>query len=188
MKEEKSEKTNNDIANKNNELKIKEAQLEKEEKDEENNNSEIEINQEQLEEINEEIVNSKVSKRRKNDKKYKKVMKNLIISFVIIIYFGLLILGNKNIPAIEFIRDLKTFSIAEAIITIIIFEVAYKKDNDELALHGIEMLAIASITVVLLNLYSNESSITNIFMAISIGVATIYYLIKSLIVAIRKKK
>jgi len=97
-------------------------------------------------------------------------------------------LGVKAIPVTEYIMDLKTFSIFAVIIAVITFEQAYKKDDGSLAIHGIEIVAIAIETLILLNLYSVKSEY--FFMTLmGITIAMIaYYFIKCIIIAIKNKR
>ena len=94
----------------------------------------------------------------------------------------------KDIPVTEYIMDLKTFSIFAVIIAVITFEQAYKKDDGSLAIHGIEIVAIAIETLILLNLYSVKSEY--FFMTLmGITIAMIaYYFIKCIIIAIKNKR
>lgn len=128
----------------------------------------------------------KKSKAKKQDK-YKKILKNILIAMVEILYFLILIVGKAAVPTIEYVIALQIFTIAEMIISIIIFELSYKKDKDELFLHGVEMMIIASATLVYLHFFSMQSNILNIIGAIIIGLIAIYYLIKSFIIALKKK-
>ena len=159
-------------------------------KKEKNELKEIKIDEEKLEKIEKELKENK--KRKKNDEKikikYKNIFRNIVLAIIIVAYFGILLLGSKKIPIIEYITDLKTFVIFELAVTIFIFERAFKKDDDSLAIHGIEMFAITATTVVILNLFSRESNKIIPVICISIVITCVYYLVKSVIIAIKKKK
>lgn len=181
--------------------KEKEAKQEEQEKQEENDENsnekeptelikseDIKIDDSQLETIKKEIKNNKQRSAKQRDKKNKEILKNIIIGAVAVAFFGLLCLGEQNIPTIQFIKDLRTFTIAEMIATIVIFEIAYKKDSDTIALHGIEMLSISSMTLLVLGLYGRGSDKTGLLIAISVTIITLYYLIKSLVIGLKKTK
>lgn len=149
-------------------------------------NDEIKIDTEKLETIKKEISENKNKTKIQNQKIYINIFQNLIIGVIAVIYFLLIILGQQRIPAIEFITDLKTFIIFEVIASICIFEVAYKKDSGKMVLHGIEMIAIASSTLIILSLYGRGSNKYIFVIIISTAIICIYYLIKSLIIKIKK--
>lgn len=133
-----------------------------EEKEEQNKlikNEDLEINNEKLETIKNEIKNTKDKlKNNPNINKIRKnILRNLLIAIIVTIYFIFINLGVTTIPATEYILDLKTFTLFTAVISVVIFEKAYKKDENYLALHGIEMTFVGIATLVLLQFYSVES-------------------------------
>ena len=151
--------------------------------------NEQEFNQEKLEKIKEEIDETKKEKKnsKKNNNIRKSILRNILIAIVITVYFLFINLGVKTIPITEYILDLKTFSVFSIIIAIIIFERAYKKDANYLALHGIELIAVSIETLVLLQLYSIKSQhFYFVLFAITLGMI-IYYLLKSCIICVRQK-
>ena len=83
--------------------------------------------------------------------------------------------------------DLKTFAVFIAIISIVIFERAYKKDENYIAIHGIEMVVVGIETLLLLQLYSAGNEYFNyILLGITLGMI-VYYLLKCLVIYIRYK-
>lgn len=149
----------------------------------------IEINHEKLEKIKDEIKKSKKDSRDKikNSSLRKNLVRNLSIAIIITIYFLFIDLGINSIPVTVYMLDLKTFAIFIAIISIVIFEKAFKKDENYLAIHGIEMIAVGIETLLLLQLYSAGNEYFNyILLAITLGMIA-YYLIKCLIIYIRYK-
>ena len=98
---------------------------------------------------------------------------NIIFAFLIFAYLGAINLGMNNIPTDTYLMDLKVFSITLLIITIGIFEFAYKKDKSEFWLHGIEVMVIAVFTVYLIYFYSIYY---NNFGNIVFSVATVYFI------------
>lgn len=150
---------------------------------------EIEISEEKLEKIEKELKSEKRKTRKKpdNQKLKKDIIRNILICAIVTIYFIFIGLGVKTIPVTEYLMDLKTFSIFAVIITVVIFEKAYKKDEDYLIIHGLEMAVVGIETQVLLNLYSLENeNFSNVLYWIMIGMV-IYYATKILIIYFRKK-
>jgi len=163
------------------------------EQDEFNNEEEkpeiIEISEEKLDKIEKELKNEKRKVRKKpdNQKLKKDIIRNILICAIITIYFIFIGLGVKTIPVTEYLMDLKTFSIFTVIITVIIFEKAYKKDEDYLIVHGLEMAVVGIATLVLLNLYALENgNFNSILHWIMVGIA-IYYGIKILAIYFMRK-
>ena len=148
-----------------------------------------EINNEKLEKIKDEIKKSKKDSKDKvkNSNLRKNLVRNLSIAIIVTIYFLFIDLGINSIPVTVYLLDLKTFAIFIAIISIIIFERAFKKDENYLAIHGIEMIALGIETLLLLQLYSAGNEYFNyILLAITLGMIA-YYLIKCLCIYIRYK-
>ena len=148
-----------------------------------------EINKEKLDKIKDEIKKTKkeIKNAQKNKKIRKDILRNLLIAITITIYFLFINLGVRAIPVTEYILDLKTFSMFAIIIAIIIFERAYKKDENYLAVHGIEMIFLGIETLVLLQLYSIESEyFYYAVLGMTLGMI-IYYIIKCLVIYIKYK-
>lgn len=151
--------------------------------------SELKNQRENIEKMEEEIKKSK-----KIDKKYAKKMNNKIIENGIIAFFVMLLfyainLGTINIEMSIYQLDLKILSLIMLGITIVLFEIAYKKDNDCIAIHSIESLFV-SIIIALLYIPFKKLGIEQ-FRNITIlcmVVTFVYYLIKSLIIYIKMKK
>ena len=148
-----------------------------------------EISREKLEKIKDEINKSKKESKDKvkNSDLRKKLVRNLAIAILITIYFLFIDLGINSIPITVYMLDLKTFAVFIAIISIVIFEKAFKKDANYIAIHGIEMVIVGIETLLLLQLYSAGNEYFNyILLGITLGMI-VYYLIKCLIIYIRHK-
>lgn len=142
---------------------------------------------EKLDAINKELrADKKKSNSDENrEKKHTKILNNVSIAAIFVIYFGLIIQGIINIPTIQFITDLKVFSIAELICSLILLEISYKRDSGSIFLNAIEMISLFGQTLFILELYSNEVNNINLYIAAMMSIATIYYLIKIIIIALR---
>ncbi len=163
---------------------------------------------EENEELSEELIDPKVFKdneletikkelkdnknlnksKAKRQEKYKEIFKNSLIFIFIELYFLILLISKSTISTIEYITDLKLFILIELVVSIILFEIAYKKDNSKLAWHGIEIILLGATTILILELYSRQSSIINTVFAIIAGTFIIYYIIKMFIIALKKQK
>lgn len=83
-----------------------------------------------------------------------KVLINIGIVVAILVYLSALYFGMLNIPTNMYIGALKILSITLLVLTIAIFEYGYRKDNEEIWLHGVEIMIIAIYTLYLIYLYS----------------------------------
>ena len=109
------------------------------------------------------------------------IFKNMIIAIIIMIYTYFLVMGFVNISSEKYIIDLMVFSILLLFLSIIIFEIAYKKDSGKLAINGIEVLVLAIVTFYLPYMYAYFHNDYNTIV-ILLGIAyAIYYSTKSII-------
>lgn len=107
-----------------------------------------------------------------------KTFENIIFAVVIFVYLGALNLGMKNIPTENYLLDLKVFGMMLLAVTIVLFEVAYKKEKGSLWIHGAETMCLAVFTMYLVYFYSMYySTFGNIIFSFA-GTALVYYIIK----------
>lgn len=71
-----------------------------------------------------------------------KRFENIIFAVIILIYFGALNLGMANIPTENYLNDLRVFAISLLVVTIILFELAYKRDIGDFWIHGVEIMIV----------------------------------------------
>lgn len=147
-----------------------------------------EVVNENVKKIEKEIMKKKDIPQEEENKLNKKVFENLLIAITIMIFFYFIGLGSLNIESSIFITDLKVFSIALIVFTIILFEYSYKKENANVCIHGIEMLFLAIIVLFftcIYTLYFKDFNIINTFISY---VFAIYYVGKSMIIYRKMKK
>ena len=142
----------------------------------------------EIREIKETIKSKKTIPQEELKKIYGSLFKNVMWAIVIVVYFIFLNLGFKNIEYNVYVTDLKVFSMCILLFAIILLEYAYKKDSGEYAIYGIEMivLSIINMGLIYISLMFPER-----FLSITAGVSfvfAIYYLIKTIIRYIRKRK
>ena len=117
-----------------------------------------------------------------------KVFKNIVAAIIVVLYFIFINLGYKNIEADIYLTDLKVFSAVAIGITIVLFEKAYKKDSDEIAKSGIEMLVISIATFLTIYVYKIYNSKFIYIMASMVMLFAIYYVAKSIRIYVKMKK
>ena len=118
----------------------------------------------------------------------KMILKNLWIAIFIMIYFLFLSLGNYNIDRTVFITDLHVFSAAILVLSICLFEKGYKKDDEGIFLNGVEALVVAFLTLIMPYTMFEATSTIHFIASFSFIYFTVYYLIKSLVQAVKLKK
>ena len=139
-------------------------------------------------EITETMKKKNVVPKEELEKINKNLFRNIMIAILIVLYFIFLILGKRNIKNDIYVTDLKVFSMCILFIAIVLIEMAYKKDSGEFAIYGVETIVLSLTTLALI--YVNLMfSAQYIFIVSVISFAfVIYYLIKSVIIFIKKKR
>lgn len=123
------------------------------------------------------------------EKIHKYLWCNIIVAIIVMVYLIFLSLGAMNIQAEIYTTDLKVFSMCVLLLAIAIFEKAYKKDDGQIAVFGIEMMILSIITVALIYVYLMFSSQRYAYIVASIShIFAIYYLVKCIIIYVRKRK
>lgn len=115
------------------------------------------------------------------------VFTNFVIASIIILYFIFIILGSfgsiKNVRVI----DINIFSMLFLSIAILLFEIAYRKDDGKLAMFGIESLVLAIFTLFLpYIIFELHGTNKKYYLMASIYIA-IYYILKSIVISIKTK-
>ena len=141
-----------------------------------------------LTKFEEEIESKKKLPKRKKKKLIGKCRNNIIILFVILIYLILLGIGESNIQTGTYVMILKVLNIILIIGTVIMFEISYKLNKNEIILHSIELLVISFFTLFLIPAYSLYYG--NFYKVIILGaiLSIVYYLLKCTIIIIKFKR
>lgn len=141
-----------------------------------------------LEKLEEEIENKKKLPELEKKAIFKKCVINIIILLIILIYLFCLQIGEQNIQTENYIMILKVFSIILIVGTIIMFEISYRVNKNNIILHSIEMLILSFFTLFLISGYSLYYGY---FYKITIaGMITsgIYYILKCILIIRNSKK
>lgn len=119
---------------------------------------------------------------------YSKLFKNLWIAVVMILYFIFVNLGYIKLSPVVFESDLHVFAGILIILTIVCFEIGYRKDSFDMSLYGTELLFLSIVTLFMPYIYFHRGPVlkfTYSFVAVYI---LIYYLGKCLFVYISEVK
>lgn len=113
---------------------------------------------------------------------------NLIYITLITIYFIFFNIIKKYINPDIFLIYIKITSFVFLILTILIFEKAYKDDNDAIALNGLEFLVLSIFSLLILYIprVFEISDTTYILSGLCLFIA--YYVIKNILIYTRERK
>lgn len=131
----------------------------------------------------------KMNKEKKLDKETrekisKKALKNFLYATEILLFFIMLMLIERNLEKQVAVLIYRILSLCLLIFTLVLFEVAYKKDSDSIAITSIEVFFLSIIT--LLTPYTLICR-PNVYTS-SIGVLfVVYYSIKNFIIYKKEK-
>lgn len=136
---------------------------------------------------NAELMQKEIENKRKLPEEIKKAIKknilfNLSVATIIVLYiFTINMLYLKSEKSI-FENQMKFFALGLVLITVIIFEIAYRKESKKTCLIGIELLlcSIFSLYVPYIYLYANVN-LKMIITILPIGIA-MYYIFKAYII------
>ena len=135
-----------------------------------------------------ELKDKKIIPKKVRENIYDKIFVNTIIAILIVIYFGFLNLGYRNIEQEVFTTDLKVFSFSILVLSIILLEKGYKKDSPEIFLNGIETFCISFITLFMTHTFFESSDATRKIVSLSFLYISIYYMLKSVYVYVKEVK
>lgn len=140
-----------------------------------------------IEEIEKEIDEKTRVPYELKDKIRKEVFTNIVVAVVIVTYFIFIVLGSigsiKNVRVI----DLNIFSMIFLGIAIVLFEIAYRRDQGNIAIYGIESLVVAIFTLFLpYIIFELDETHKKYYLLASIYIAA-YYILKSIYIATRTR-
>ena len=119
----------------------------------------------------------------------KKIFENIIIAIAMMIYFIIINFSYLRMEESILLQGIKIASIVILFFSIIIFEVAYRKDSGRIAINGIEVLVLAIHTLTIWTVINRYKIEFDAYVLISTYTFAIYYILKSIIIyTIEKKK
>lgn len=187
--ETKKSKKEQDIIENKNETKennIKENDENKKDlkKNEEGKKKENEISEEKLNKIKNEIKNNKKSSKLSDNEKSarRKALANIAMGACLILYYDLILMGACKLPTIEYLTDLKTFVVFQLIVSLLLFERAFRTSSRPLKYAGCELIVNSGMTLVIYNLFARQSSAINLYVSWFIGIIAFYYMVKSIVI------
>lgn len=118
----------------------------------------------------------------------KKIGKNLSRALCITIYFIILFFAYTRMNLDRLAQDIQVFSGAFLVLGILALEKAYKKDSGEVAITGIELLALSIHSLSIMHMITLLKYDFKSYMLISSGIVVIYYVLKVIIIYTKDKK
>lgn len=117
----------------------------------------------------------------KRKKVNEKIFENIIIAVAIMLYFIIINFSYYRIDESSLIIGLKIVSMVILLLSIIIFEIAYKKDSGKIAIYGIEILVLASHALSIMQVVEIAKIKFTTYIVISAYTFVIYYILKAII-------
>ena len=139
------------------------------------------IKQENIQKFDEEYIKSRIIPKDYKKQILNRILKNSVIALIVIIYLILLNVLSMHIETTTYILGIKILCIILAIVSVIYFELSYRKDNGYLFMHGVEFLLIATITLFSVYAYSLFFVTYNSILLYILIAVVIYYIIKTIL-------
>ena len=124
----------------------------------------------------------------KGKKVNEKIYENIIIAVAVMLYFIIINFSYYRIEKDILIIGLKIVSMIILLLSITIFEIAYKKDSGKLAIYGIEILVLAAHALSILHVVEIAKLQFTTYILISSYIFVIYYILKSIILYTIEKR
>ena len=123
-----------------------------------------------------------------NEKYLKEIYLNILKAIIVVLYFFVLNLAYENINSEYLEIGIKIFTMIFLFIAIYIFEKAYKKDDEKLALQGIEILVLATYTLTTEHITTKFNFNFKSYSLVASYIFAIYFVLKSIIVYTKGRK
>ena len=115
------------------------------------------------------------------------IFQNLLAAIIIVAYLCAINIIYYKVNSIMFENYMKYFALGIILLTIVVFEVAYRKDSIKYCLIGIELLVCGVLSLYIPYIYLHTTKILrNIIMILPVCLV-IYYAIKSLLIFKQKQ-
>lgn len=123
-----------------------------------------------------------------NEKYLKEIYLNVLKAIIIVLYFFILNLAYENINSEHLELGIEIFTMIFLFISIYIFEKAYKKDDGNLAIQGIEILVLSAYTLTSRHITNKFNFEFKIYSLVASYIFAIYFILKSIVVYTKGRK
>ena len=122
------------------------------------------------------------------EKYLKEIYLNILKAIIIVLYFLVLNLAYENISPEHVELGIKIFTMVFLFISIYIFEKAYKKDDDKLAIQGIEILVLSAYTLTSRHITNKFNFNFKNYSLVASYLFAIYFILKCIFVYTKGRK
>lgn len=123
-----------------------------------------------------------------NEKYMKKIYLNILKAILIVFYFFVLNLACENISAEHLERGIQLCTMVFLFMAIVIFEIAYRKDDDDLAIQGIEVLVLSAYTLTSQHITKKYNFDFKNYSLVASYIFAIYFILKCIFVYTKGRK
>lgn len=138
------------------------------------------IKQENIQKFDEEYKLSRIIPKEYKKQIINRILKNSVIAIIVIAYLIALNILSLHIETSAYILGIKVLCVVLAIISVIYFELSYRKDNGFLFMHGAEFFVLATITLFSVYAYALFFVTYNSILLYILITVVIYYIIKTI--------
>lgn len=122
------------------------------------------------------------------EKYFKEIYLNILKAIIIIFYFFVLNLAYEKIEIETLDVGIKILTMIFLFVAIYIFEKAYKKDDDNLALQGIEILVLSAYTLTSKHITNKFGFEFRTYSLVSSYVFAIYFILRCIFIYTKGRK
>lgn len=122
------------------------------------------------------------------EKYLKEIYWNILKAIIVVLYFLTLNLAYENISTEHMELGIKILTMIFLFIAIYIFERAYKKDDDNLAIQGIEILILSAYTLTTKHITNKFNFNFKSYSLVASYLYAVYFLLRSIIIYTKGRK
>lgn len=123
-----------------------------------------------------------------SEKYMKKIYLNVLKAIIIVLYFFVLNVACENVNPQYLEKGIELCTMILLFISIFIFEWAYRKDNDDLAIQGIEILILSAYTLTSQHITKKFDFPLKNYLLVASYIFAIYFILKCIVVYTKGRK
>ncbi len=139
-----------------------------------------------------ELMQKEIESKRKLPKEVKDTIKtqvfyNFLVAIIIVIYLCIVNILFYQLTETAFESDMKIFALGMILVTVGMFEMAYRKESSKICIIGIELFICSIISLYIPYIYLHTNiTFRQVVMALPVGLV-LYYIVKAMIIYKEKK-
>lgn len=123
-----------------------------------------------------------------SEKYMKKIYLNVLKAIIVVLYFFVLNVACENVNPQYLEKGIELCTMILLFISIFIFEWAYRKDNDDLAIQGIEILILSAYTLTSQHITKKFDFSLKNYLLVASYIFAIYFILKCIVVYTKGRK